>query len=48
MDAMTVLTAILVIITGVYAYLTYRMATTSQASVRLMKEQTDAIIRPMW
>jgi len=43
---MTVLTAILVIITGVYAYLTYRMATTSQASVRLMKEQTDAIIRP--
>ncbi len=46
MDAMTVLTGVLVIITGIYAYLTHRMAKASLTSVRLMKEQTDAISRP--
>ena len=46
MDAMTVLTGALVVITGIYAYLTHRMAQASQASVCLMKEQTDAISRP--
>lgn len=46
MDAMTCLTAVLVVITGIYAYLTHRMVKSSEASVRLMKEQADAISRP--
>jgi hypothetical protein len=46
MDAMTVLTGVLVVITGIYAYLTHRMVKSSEASVALMKEQTEAISRP--
>ena len=46
MDAMTGLTVVLVLITAIYAYLTHRMARSSEASVRLMKEQADAISRP--
>ena len=46
MDAMTVLTAVLVLITAVYAYLTHRMVKSSETSARLMKEQVDAISRP--
>ena len=46
MDVMTGLTALLVLITAIYAYLTHRMAKASEASVRLMKEQSDAISRP--
>lgn len=40
------LTGILVIITGVYAYLTYRMAQTSKASVEEMRYQSEAMMRP--
>ena len=46
MDAMTVLTGVLVVITAIYAYLTHRMVRSSEASVALMKEQADAISRP--
>lgn len=46
MDAMVVLTGVLVVITAGYAYLTHRMAKASETSVRLMKEQADAITRP--
>lgn len=45
-DAITILTAVLVVITGVYVYLTYRMAKASEAASTLMKEQSDAIARP--
>lgn len=45
-DAMTILTAVLVLITAIYAYLTHRMVKASEASVRLMKAQADAISRP--
>ena len=45
-DAITILTAVLVVITGVYVYLTYRMAKASEAASTLMKEQADAITRP--
>ena len=43
---MTILTAILVVITGIYAYLTYRMAQSSAKSVAIMDRQVDAISRP--
>lgn len=43
---MEILTGGLIVITTVYAYLTHRMARASEASVRLMKEQADAISRP--
>ncbi|CAI2473912.1 hypothetical protein [Serratia plymuthica] len=43
---MEVLTAILVIITGIYAYLTYKMSNISERSVQMMKEQTEAMSRP--
>lgn len=45
-DAITCLTAALVVITAIYVYLTYRMAKSSEASVHLMKEQVDAASRP--
>jgi hypothetical protein len=41
-----ILTAILVVITGVYAWLTYRMAKSSEASVAAMREQAEAMARP--
>jgi hypothetical protein len=40
------LTAILVFITAIYAYLTHRMAQTSQASVEEMRRQSEATFRP--
>lgn len=40
------LTGILVLITGVYAYLTYRMAKMSEASVQEMRQQAEAATRP--
>ena len=43
---MEALTAILVVVTGIYAYLTYKMANMSERSVQIMKEQTEAMSRP--
>ena len=40
------LTAILVFITAIYAYLTHRLAETSQASVEEMRRQSEAMFRP--
>lgn len=40
------LTAILVFITAIYAYLTHRIAQSSEASVDAMREQSEAFIRP--
>lgn len=46
MEMMEILTGALVLITAFYAYLTHRMAKATEATVRLMKEQADAISRP--
>ncbi|MFE8073515.1 hypothetical protein QQM79_20900 [Marinobacteraceae bacterium S3BR75-40.1] len=46
MDVIDYLTAILVFITAIYAYLTHRMAKASEASVNAMREQSEALIRP--
>ncbi|HDL7776107.1 TPA: hypothetical protein PXP36_003717 [Yersinia enterocolitica] len=43
---MEILTAILVGITGIYAYLTYKMSKMNERSVQIMNEQTEAIFRP--
>lgn len=43
---MIILTAMLVLITGVYAYLTNRLAKTAEQSAELMREQNDSISRP--
>ncbi|MGA8148944.1 MAG: hypothetical protein WB870_15435 [Gallionellaceae bacterium] len=40
------LTAILVFITAIYAYLTLRMAKASEASVEAMRDQSEAMSRP--
>lgn len=40
------LTAILVFITAIYAYLTHRMAKSSEASVEAMRDQSEAMLRP--
>lgn len=40
------LTAVLVFITAIYAYLTYRMAKMSEASVEEMRQQSEAAMRP--
>ncbi len=40
------LTAILVFITAIYAYLTHRMTKASEASVIAMLEQSEALVRP--
>lgn len=40
------LTAIFVFITALYAYLTYRMAKSSEASVEAMRDQSEAMLRP--
>lgn len=40
------LTAILVIITGIYVYLTHKMAKASEASVQAVREQSEAMLRP--
>lgn len=46
MGAMEILTAVLVIVTAIYAYLTHKMASTSQATLEEMREQTWAATRP--
>ena len=43
---MEFLTAILVLITGIYAYLTHRMAMASEASVDAMRLQSESMLRP--
>lgn len=43
---MEILTAILVVVTGIYAYLTHKMSNMSERSVQMMKEQTEAMSRP--
>ena len=43
---MEFLTAILVLITAIYAYLTHRMAKASEASVEAMRLQTASMLRP--
>jgi len=40
------LTAVLVLITALYAYLTYRMAKASEASVLAIRDQSEAMLRP--
>lgn len=40
------LTAILAFITAIYAYLTHRMAKSSEASVEVMRNQSEAMLRP--
>lgn len=40
------LTAILVFITAIYAYLTHRMAVASESSVRAVMDQSEAMMRP--
>ncbi|MBW8311439.1 MAG: hypothetical protein K0M64_05330 [Rhizobium sp.] len=46
MGTMEILTAVLVIVTAIYAYLTHKMASTSQATLQEMREQTWAATRP--
>lgn len=43
---MEYLTAILVFITAIYAYLTHRMAKASEASVEAMRLQSESTLRP--
>ena len=43
---MELLTALLVLITGVYAYLTHRMAKASEASVEAVRLQSESMLRP--
>jgi hypothetical protein len=40
------LTAILVVVTTVYAYLTYKIAKASEASVQAIRDQSEATLRP--
>lgn len=41
-----ILTAILVLVTAIYAYLTYKMAKASEASVQAVRDQSEAMLRP--
>ncbi|WP_416262347.1 hypothetical protein [Gibbsiella quercinecans] len=43
---MEILTAILVLITGIYAFLTYKMSKISERSVQIMNDQAESISRP--
>ena len=43
---MEILTAILVIIKGIYAFLTYKMSRISERTAQIMNEQTEAMSRP--
>lgn len=43
---MEILTGILVLITAIYAYLTHRMAKSSEASVEAIKQQSEDTLRP--
>lgn len=40
------LTAILVFVTSIYSYLTYKMVKASEASVQAVREQSEAMLRP--
>ena len=40
------LTAVLVIVTGVYAYFTFRILRENQKTVKIMMEQNEAVTRP--
>jgi len=40
------LTAILVFVTAIYAYLTHKIAKASDASVQALREQSEAMVRP--
>jgi len=40
------LTAILVFVTAIYAYLTHKLAIASEASVEAVREQSEALLRP--
>jgi hypothetical protein len=44
--AITVLTALLVVITGFYAWVTHRIMRANERTVAVMKEQVDALTRP--
>jgi hypothetical protein len=46
MQIIDYLTAILVLVTAIYSYLTYKMANASEASVQAMREQSEAMLRP--
>lgn len=46
MTTIDYLTAILVFITAIYAYLTHQMAKSSEASVQVMRDQLQAMSRP--
>lgn len=46
MTTIDYLTAILVFITAIYAYLTHKMAKASEASVQIMRSQLEAMSRP--
>jgi len=43
---MEYLTAVLAIITAIYAYLTHKIAKASEASVEAIREQSEAMLRP--
>src|SRR5947208_11651912 len=40
------LTALLVFVTAIYAYLTHKMAKASDASVQAVRDQSEAMLRP--
>lgn len=46
MTVIDYLTAILVVVTAIYSYLTYKMARASEASVQAVREQSEAMLRP--
>ncbi|MDA8454847.1 hypothetical protein M4R22_08735 [Acidovorax sp. GBBC 3334] len=46
MTTIDYLTAILVFVTSIYSYLTFRMAKASEASVQAVREQSEAMLRP--
>lgn len=46
MTTIDYLTAILVFVTSIYSYLTYKMAKASEASVQAVREQSEAMLRP--
>jgi hypothetical protein len=46
MTVIDYLTAILVFVTAIYSYLTYKMAKASEASVLAVREQSEAMLRP--
>jgi len=46
MTTIDYLTAILVFVTSIYSYLTYKMAKASEASVEAVREQSEAMLRP--